>query len=104
MAGYRGRKREEWEARLSRFEHAGTTVAKFCAAEGVSAPSFYHWRRKLLAAEAAPSPHGSAFRALQVTSSRPAMMVRLASGVTIEVSAEAIAQVLAELLRADTTC
>ena len=33
MAGYRGTKREEWEERLSRFENAGTTVAKFCAAE-----------------------------------------------------------------------
>jgi len=38
---------QRWADRLQRFEQAGTTVAKFCQAEGISQPSYYHWRRKL---------------------------------------------------------
>jgi transposase-like protein len=38
---------ELWAERLRRFDRAGITVAAFCAAEGVSQPSYYHWRRKL---------------------------------------------------------
>lgn len=36
-----------WSERLRRFEQAQTTVAQFCAAEGISQPSFYQWKRKL---------------------------------------------------------
>ena len=45
-----------WAERLRRFDLADTTVACFCAAEGVSQPSYYHWRRKLrgLAIKAEP--------------------------------------------------
>jgi hypothetical protein len=42
-----------WTDRLERFEHAGTTVANFCLAEGVSQASYYYWRRKLRDAQAA---------------------------------------------------
>lgn len=38
---------QRWADRLQRFDQAGTTVAKFCQAEGISQPSYYHWRRKL---------------------------------------------------------
>ena len=41
--------RHTWTARLARFATAGQTVAQFCAAEGVSAPSFYLWKRRLAA-------------------------------------------------------
>jgi hypothetical protein len=40
-------RRLQWVERLSRFERDGRTVAAFCAAEGVSAWSFYTWRKKL---------------------------------------------------------
>ncbi|WP_431192425.1 IS66 family insertion sequence element accessory protein TnpA, partial [Rhodopirellula bahusiensis] len=33
-----------WTERLQRFEQAQMTVAQFCAAEGVSQPSFYNWK------------------------------------------------------------
>jgi hypothetical protein len=36
-----------WRERFARFSSAGSTVAAFCAAEGVSVPSFFEWRRKL---------------------------------------------------------
>lgn len=36
-----------WRQRLRRFGESGLTVAAFCREEGVSAPSFYHWRKRL---------------------------------------------------------
>ncbi|MCI0404174.1 MAG: hypothetical protein L0212_11750 [Acidobacteria bacterium] len=38
---------EMWGERLRRYERSGLTVAEFCQREGVSAPSFYQWRRRL---------------------------------------------------------
>jgi transposase-like protein len=38
---------EQWAACLARFQDTGLTVARFCEEEGVSAASFYHWRREL---------------------------------------------------------
>jgi transposase len=36
-----------WRERLQRFERSGLSALAFCAKEGVSAPSFYAWRRRL---------------------------------------------------------
>src|SRR5262245_61189629 len=36
-----------WRQRLQRFKHSGLSAVAFCAKEGVSAPSFYAWRRRL---------------------------------------------------------
>jgi hypothetical protein len=41
-----------WADRLRRFEQAEMTVAEFCAAEDVSQPSFYKWKKKLVASQA----------------------------------------------------
>ena len=38
---------QEWAGRLLRFHKADVTVAEFCEGEGVSQPSFYHWKSKL---------------------------------------------------------
>ena len=35
--------RQAWVERLQRFADAGLSPARFCAAEGVSLPSFYAW-------------------------------------------------------------
>lgn len=37
----------EWQRRMERFEAAQQSVAEFCRKEGVSAPSFYQWRKRL---------------------------------------------------------
>src|SRR4051794_39287187 len=39
--------RQLWLDRLARFPQSGLTTAQFWAAEGVSLPSFYAWRRRL---------------------------------------------------------
>jgi len=41
--------RQIWVERLTRFSHSGHRPAEFCAAEGVSLPSFYSWKRRLSA-------------------------------------------------------
>lgn len=40
-------KRQVWSQRLRRFEQGHWTVAAFCQREGVSVPSFYHWKKML---------------------------------------------------------
>ena len=51
--------RQAWVERLQRFADSGLSPAQFCAAEGVSLPSFYSWKRRLAAqasGPAAPAP------------------------------------------------
>lgn len=38
---------QQWTERLERFAKSGQTVSEFCLAEGVSAASFYQWKRKV---------------------------------------------------------
>jgi hypothetical protein len=47
LRGSNAVKCEQWSERLERFAKSGQTVSGFCRAEGVSAPSFYQWKRKL---------------------------------------------------------
>ena len=39
--------RDEWRKRIEQQQHSGATVAEFCQREGVSAATFYAWKRKL---------------------------------------------------------
>ena len=47
--------RRRWVERMGRFATCSLTVAEFCAAEGVSVPAFYQWKRTLAAADTLPS-------------------------------------------------
>lgn len=47
-------KRKGWRERLARFAGSGQTVEAFCAAERVSVPTFYQWKRKLTSQSAGP--------------------------------------------------
>ena len=42
-----GQRRSIWKERLDRFQSTQLTVAEFCQREGVSAPSFYAWKKRL---------------------------------------------------------
>src|SRR4051812_35301749 len=48
--------RQRWAERLACFPNAGLSVAAFCAAERVSVPSFFYWKRRLAAAPPAATP------------------------------------------------
>jgi transposase len=47
--------RQLWVERLARFCASGLRPAEFCAAEGVSLPSFYSWKRRLATADLGPT-------------------------------------------------
>ena len=121
-------KAQEWTDRLLRFQNSGVTVARFCEGEGVSAPSFYHWKRKLRdrlppqspaakpgrAAQAKragrrrviPTNKRSAFQTVQLVSSstpqvsHPALAVCLSGGIQVQVADNlpAIEAVMRELM------
>ena len=46
--------RAAWAERLARFPGSRLSPAQFCAAEGVSLPSFYSWKRRLAAEALGP--------------------------------------------------
>ena len=58
-----------WQERLRRFDESQATVAQFCADEGISQPSYYHWRRKL---------RGPATKALPISTDAAARFVPVA--------------------------
>jgi hypothetical protein len=81
------------------------TVTRFCEVEGVSAPSFYQWRKKLDSSVASPSVR-AVFEQVVVApaTASPGLRVRLVSGAEIEVAGgnlEVIRAVVGELARAE---
>jgi transposase len=79
------------------------TPAQFCAAEGVSLPSFYAWKRRLTAAAAGPdrpaeepSPR---LLPVHLPDPRAAIELALPSGATLRVAAGADEATLRCLLR-----
>jgi hypothetical protein len=101
-----------WGERLRRFEQAGLTVAEFCRQEGVSAPSFYQWRKRLanpskgqrFKAAAQRSSHSSSAFQQVMLSAGAVVTVELPSGVRIDLPAQQealVRTVLADLLEAE---
>ncbi|HEY1598677.1 MAG TPA: hypothetical protein VGG64_03700 [Pirellulales bacterium] len=40
-------KRREWERRFGQFRASGSTVARFCASQGLSVNTFYYWSKRI---------------------------------------------------------
>jgi hypothetical protein len=75
-----------WRKRLGDFERSNLTVAQFCQSIGCSAPSFYHWKRKL-ERPAAQTP----FLQVQTSDQRSTTVeLRLPGGVSIFIPIQAI--------------
>ena len=95
--------RRTWVERLDRFRAAGQTVAAFCAAEGVSVPSFYVWKRTLAASagdvRASPTP-APTLVPIRLTST-PATPIELAlpSGTVLRFPADARPEMIVAVLR-----
>ena len=80
--GSNPKKAEEWTSRLDRFAESSQTVAALCRSEGVSVPSFYHWKKKLL-------PSRGQFQSVHVASPPVASIkeetvIQLAGGIHIQ--------------------
>ena len=105
-------KRQQWTERLARYASADQTVAEFCRDEGVSAQSFYRWKRKLSAVNRKHVKRGSerdqlrgkpsAFKPLHVSvsSASSGVSVRLPDGIVIDLGGDlpVIEKVVAQLL------
>ena len=91
----------QWRACVARFPESGLTVAGFCEQEGVSAPSFYQWKRKLAGMDGpqrenqatssltpGKSGRGSAFQAVQVLPAVSAATIRFPNGIEIELGGD----------------
>ena len=98
--------RRRWAERLDRFRRSGQTVAQFCAAEGISAPSFYVWKRTLTVGAEPPAPSTPAptlvpiLVPIRITPS-PAAPIELAlpSGTVVRFPADARPELIVAVLR-----
>ncbi|MCA9212445.1 MAG: hypothetical protein KDB27_05240 [Planctomycetales bacterium] len=106
--GSRPAKVQEWTQRMQRFDASSLTVAEFCEAEGVSAQSYYHWKRKLGEA----SRPRSRFQSVRVSpaagrSPSERTTIRLGKGIHIELgddlsmAKQVVHQVLAVVIGTD---
>jgi hypothetical protein len=90
--------RRQWAERLERFRRSGQTVAQFCAAEGVSEPSFYVWRRTLAAEAVAPPPTVVPIR-VTPSPAAPAIELALPSGAVVRFPNGVTPDVIAAVVR-----
>src|SRR3954468_23052820 len=91
-----------WAERLDRFHRSGQTVAQFCAAEGVSEPSFYVWKRTLTAAADQPEPPAPAPTLVPIRlTPTPGIPIELAlpSGAVVRFPADARPEVIVAVVR-----
>ena len=92
--------RRQWAERLERFRRSGQTVAQFCDAEGVSAPSFYVWKRTLTAESVTPTPTPALVPIHVTPSPTPAVIeLSLPSGAVLRLPADIRADLLVAVLR-----
>lgn len=94
--------RRRWAERLERFRRSGQTIAQFCAAEGVSPPSFYVWQRTLAGAAASPTPDAPALVPIRLTPSLvgPPIEVVFVSGTVLRFPVDARPGVIAAIVHA----
>ena len=91
--------RQLWVERLERFGRANQTVAQFCAAEGVSVPSFYVWKRTLAERTTSVPPTLVPIR-LTHSPAAPPIEVVFPSGTVLRLPADYSPQHLATLVHA----
>jgi hypothetical protein len=92
--------RQLWTDRLKRFRSADQTVVEFCAAEGVSAPTFYQWKRRL--ARTAPSAAAPTVVPIRITTpdpTTPAVEVLFPSGALVRFAPVCDPGMIAAVLR-----
>ena len=98
----------EWRRRMERFQEGRQSVTEFCRTEGVSAPSFYQWRKRL-ARRPRATEEARGFRAVRLVGTNAALVaagvvVQLPGGTRLDVpisDPQALRLVIDTLARAD---
>ncbi|QEG27804.1 hypothetical protein GobsT_25680 [Gemmata obscuriglobus] len=90
-----------WADRLERYAARPTTVAAFCAAEGVSPSNFYLWRRRLTGAGLEPADGPAVVPMHVAPPPAPAAPIELAlpSGTVVRLPADAGPELVVAILR-----
>ena len=91
--------RQAWAERLARFANSGQTAAPFCAAEGVSIASLYHWKRRLVPPTPPTPADAPRLLPVRLDSSATPLELLLPSGAVLRIGAGADSDTLAALLR-----
>ncbi len=103
MAGFLDSPRvREWKRRMARFGEARQSVAEFCRKEGISAPSFYQWRKRLCQ-RASPADRTAEFTPVRLVAAT-SVAVHLPGGTQLHVPTsdpQALRLVVATLARID---
>ena len=92
-----------WQRLVRRFASSRMTVEKFCEKEGVSASTFYRWRKKL-AGRRTPTrdgEHATTFQAVRLTPADAPLAIQLPGGTVPTENLDVVRTVLGELLRHD---
>lgn len=97
-----------WRSRLRRYRQGDSTVADFCADEGVSVASFYAWRRRLRPeatrreslAATGDSSRAPLFVPVSVTPTASELRIDVADSVVVRLPLEVDERRLAACLRA----
>ena len=91
-----------WVERLERFGRANQTVAQFCAAEGVSVPSFYVWKRTLASVATPPESVMPSLVPIRLTPSPVGSPIEVAfpSGIVLRFPIDARPEVIAAVVLA----
>jgi len=91
-----------WRDLITRWERSNLTVRDFCAAEGVSEPSFYAWRRELAAREQESGPATAPVPTFVPVRVTPPAVIELVlpTGVVLRVPAGADPAAVAQLVAA----
>ena len=91
-----------WVERLARFSASGLRPAAFCAAEGVSPPSFYVWKRTLAGDTTSPEPVRPTLVPIRLTTAPagPPIEVVFPSGTVLRFPPDARPDVIAAVVHA----
>ena len=74
-------RRAVWQQRLTDQQDSGLSITAWCWQQNVSEQSFYYWRRRLVAAPAAPTPDAPQW---------VAVLPEAGAGLTLRVGAVAV--------------
>lgn len=93
----------DWKGRIARQRRSRISVAEFCSREGVSAKSFYVWRKRLreaAARQAGPASELFVPVALPLASAAGGLRIELPGGAVVTLPADAPAELVTTVIRA----